>query len=232
MAVPASLSLLQAAYPERRARARAFGAWGGVAGPSPRGAGPVAGGLLSAASGRRAVFFVSVPIGLIGVHRYRPVRARRRRPRPRPGPGRPGHRHRGPGRVTAALDRGRAPGHHLPRGPGHLEAGGVIGGAGLGARVARRATVLRGPARRRRPRRRRVPAPPRARPWPTEGSSQASAGPRLNTICAGPRARAEAAPMAIPYTPRQVSPTCAKGSRRDQQGPRGWHRDRSWRASS
>ena len=66
MAVPASLSLLQAAYPERRARARAFGVWGGVAGIAA-GGGPIVGGLLIAASGWRAVFFINVPIGLIGL---------------------------------------------------------------------------------------------------------------------------------------------------------------------
>ncbi|MGH7697681.1 MAG: MFS transporter, partial [Candidatus Dormibacteria bacterium] len=42
LAVPASLSLLQAAYPERAARARAFGVWGGVAGVAA-GAGPILG---------------------------------------------------------------------------------------------------------------------------------------------------------------------------------------------
>ena len=52
--------------PERRARARAFGVWGGVAGIAA-GGGPIAGGLLIAASGWRAVFFINIPIGLIGL---------------------------------------------------------------------------------------------------------------------------------------------------------------------
>ena len=78
MAVPASLSLLQAAYPEGGARARAFGVWGGVAGIAA-GAGPIVGGLLIAGAGWRAVFFVNVPIGIAGLFltaRYVPAPAR------------------------------------------------------------------------------------------------------------------------------------------------------------
>jgi DHA2 family methylenomycin A resistance protein-like MFS transporter len=78
MTVPASLSLLQAAYPERGARAKAFGVWGGVAGIAA-GAGPIVGGLLVAGYGWRAVFFVNVPIGVAGLFltaRYVPAPAR------------------------------------------------------------------------------------------------------------------------------------------------------------
>ncbi|MGH9128720.1 MAG: DHA2 family efflux MFS transporter permease subunit [Acidimicrobiales bacterium] len=66
LTVPASLSLLQAAYPERAARARAFGVWGGVAGVAA-GAGPILGGLLVVGFGWRAVFFLNVPIALAGL---------------------------------------------------------------------------------------------------------------------------------------------------------------------
>lgn len=75
VAVPASLSLLQVAYPDRGARARAFGIWGGVAGVAA-GGGPVVGGLLIAGSSWRAVFFLNIPVGLMGLvltARYVPV---------------------------------------------------------------------------------------------------------------------------------------------------------------
>ena len=62
LAVPSSLALLQAAYPERAARRRAFGIWGGVAGIAA-GAGPVVGGALVSGLGWRSVFFLNVPIG-------------------------------------------------------------------------------------------------------------------------------------------------------------------------
>lgn len=66
LAVPSSLALLQAAYPEQAARRRAFGVWGGVAGIAA-GAGPVVGGLLVSALGWRSVFFLNLPIGLAGL---------------------------------------------------------------------------------------------------------------------------------------------------------------------
>ena len=66
LAVPSSLSLLQAAYPDRAARARAFGIWGGVAGIAAA-AGPVVGGALVTRLGWRSVFFVNVPIGALGL---------------------------------------------------------------------------------------------------------------------------------------------------------------------
>jgi MFS transporter, DHA2 family, methylenomycin A resistance protein len=63
--VPASLALLRNAYPDQRARARAFGVWGMVAGMGAA-AGPVLGGLMVSVAGWRAVFFVNVPFGVIG----------------------------------------------------------------------------------------------------------------------------------------------------------------------
>ncbi|MHB1802433.1 MAG: MFS transporter [Actinomycetes bacterium] len=76
VAVPASLSLLQAAYPDQAARRRAFGVWGGVAGIAA-GAGPVVGGALVSGLGWRSVFFLNVPIGAAGL-----VLAARHLPRP------------------------------------------------------------------------------------------------------------------------------------------------------
>jgi DHA2 family methylenomycin A resistance protein-like MFS transporter len=81
LAVPSSLALLQAAYPDRGARRRAFGIWGGVAGIGA-GAGPVVGGALVSGLGWRWVFFINVPIGILGlVMAARFVPAAPRRPR-------------------------------------------------------------------------------------------------------------------------------------------------------
>jgi DHA2 family methylenomycin A resistance protein-like MFS transporter len=66
LAVPASLSLLQAAYPDQAQRRRAFGIWGGVAGIAA-GAGPVVGGALVSGLGWRSVFYLNVPIGAAGL---------------------------------------------------------------------------------------------------------------------------------------------------------------------
>ena len=66
LAVPSSLSLLAAAYPDLAARRRAFGIWGGVAGVAA-GAGPVLGGALGSGLGWRSVFFVNAPVGAAGL---------------------------------------------------------------------------------------------------------------------------------------------------------------------
>ena len=66
LAVPTSLSLLQTSYTDRAARARAFGIWGGVAGIAA-GAGPVVGGALISSFGWQSVFFINVPISVIGI---------------------------------------------------------------------------------------------------------------------------------------------------------------------
>ncbi len=64
--VPCSLTLLNHAYPEPAARARAVGLW--ATGASVvLSAGPLLGGLLTATVGWRAIFFLNVPVGLLGV---------------------------------------------------------------------------------------------------------------------------------------------------------------------
>ena len=65
MMVPASLALLRHAYPDRQARARAFGAWGMVAGIAAA-AGPVLGGVVVSLAGWRWVFLINLPFGVLG----------------------------------------------------------------------------------------------------------------------------------------------------------------------
>ena len=92
--VPTSLALLQASFSEPAARARAVGAWGGVAGVAAAG-GPVVGGVLAGAVSWRAVFLVNVPIGLLAA-----ILAGRHLPAP------PARRERDldvPGQVLAVL---------------------------------------------------------------------------------------------------------------------------------
>ncbi|MFI8216536.1 MFS transporter [Streptomyces sp. NPDC085932] len=60
--VPGSLALLQQSYPERAARARAFGLWGAMAGIAAS-AGPLLGGLLVSTAGWRWVFLINLPVG-------------------------------------------------------------------------------------------------------------------------------------------------------------------------
>jgi MFS transporter, DHA2 family, methylenomycin A resistance protein len=66
LVVPTSLALVHASYPEREQRARAIGVWGGIGGLAAA-SGPVLGGLLVAALGWRAVFYVNVPFGILGL---------------------------------------------------------------------------------------------------------------------------------------------------------------------
>ena len=81
LAVPASLALLRAAYPDPGPRARAVGVWGGIAGIAAA-AGPILGGVLVTAASWRLVFFVNVPIGLAAmVLTTRHVPAPQARPR-------------------------------------------------------------------------------------------------------------------------------------------------------
>jgi DHA2 family methylenomycin A resistance protein-like MFS transporter len=70
--VPASLSLLQASYHERRTRAIAIGFWGMVGGFAS-GCGPVLGGVLTTTLGWRWIFFLNIPVAVVGLvlgHRW------------------------------------------------------------------------------------------------------------------------------------------------------------------
>jgi DHA2 family methylenomycin A resistance protein-like MFS transporter len=63
---PCSLTLLNHAYPEARERGRAIGRWA-LGASAALSAGPVIGGVLTAALGWRAIFFINAPIGLTGI---------------------------------------------------------------------------------------------------------------------------------------------------------------------
>ncbi len=64
--VPSSLTLLNHAYPEPAARARAVGLW--LAGASlALSGGPLIGGVLIATLGWRAIFFINVPVAMVGI---------------------------------------------------------------------------------------------------------------------------------------------------------------------
>ncbi|WP_280235638.1 DHA2 family efflux MFS transporter permease subunit [Nocardia cyriacigeorgica] len=65
--VPASLALLQAAYPDLAVRTRAIAIWGAVASVA-FGAGPVVGGVLVSAVDWQFVFWLNLPIGVLAVH--------------------------------------------------------------------------------------------------------------------------------------------------------------------
>jgi DHA2 family methylenomycin A resistance protein-like MFS transporter len=64
--VPNSLALLSHAYPDDKARGRAVGIWAAGASVALT-AGPVVGGSLIALVGWRWIFFVNLPIGLLGL---------------------------------------------------------------------------------------------------------------------------------------------------------------------
>ena len=72
--VPSSLMLVQQAFPIPAQRGRAIG-WWGAAGGIALAAGPVVGGLLVSHVGWRSIFFINLPIGILGlalVLRYAP----------------------------------------------------------------------------------------------------------------------------------------------------------------
>lgn len=64
--VPSSMALLQHAFPDTRARARAVGLWAGAGSLAIVG-GPVFGGALIASVGWRGIFLINLPIGLLGI---------------------------------------------------------------------------------------------------------------------------------------------------------------------
>lgn len=64
--MPSSLSLLTHAYEDQATRARMLGTWSAIVGCSSA-AGPLVGGVLVHSFGWRSVFWVNVPIGLLGI---------------------------------------------------------------------------------------------------------------------------------------------------------------------
>jgi MFS transporter, DHA2 family, methylenomycin A resistance protein len=79
--VPSSLLLLQVANPDPRARSRALGLWGAIAGIGAA-SGPIVGGVLVSVWSWRGVFFLNLPFAigaLLAVPRFAPAT----RPRPR-----------------------------------------------------------------------------------------------------------------------------------------------------
>jgi DHA2 family methylenomycin A resistance protein-like MFS transporter len=64
--MPSSLSLMTHAYEDQATRARMLGTWSAIVGCSSA-AGPLVGGVLVHAFGWRSVFWVNVPIGLLGI---------------------------------------------------------------------------------------------------------------------------------------------------------------------
>ena len=60
---PVALSIIANAFPEPKARARAVGIWGAVAGLS-MGIGPLIGGALTQTVGWRAIFWINLPFGI------------------------------------------------------------------------------------------------------------------------------------------------------------------------
>jgi EmrB/QacA subfamily drug resistance transporter len=82
MLTPVAISIVRNVFEDPRERAQAFGIWGGVFGLSMA-LGPVVGGALVDAISWRAVFFVNVPIVLLGVLLTALYVPESRAPRPR-----------------------------------------------------------------------------------------------------------------------------------------------------
>jgi DHA2 family methylenomycin A resistance protein-like MFS transporter len=66
LCVPASLALLSASFPEAASRARAVSIWAGVGGLALA-AGPVVGGIMVDRVGWPSIFFLNLPLGLLGI---------------------------------------------------------------------------------------------------------------------------------------------------------------------
>lgn len=64
--MPSSLSLLVFSFPEKRQRARMLGLWSAIV-ATAAGLGPTVGGLLVGAFGWQSIFFLNLPIGIIGI---------------------------------------------------------------------------------------------------------------------------------------------------------------------
>lgn len=79
MLVPTSLALVHASYESQHDRAKAIGMWAGVGGISAA-LGPILGAVLSTWFSWRAIFFINLPIGILGIWltiKYVPTAMRR-----------------------------------------------------------------------------------------------------------------------------------------------------------
>jgi MFS transporter, DHA2 family, methylenomycin A resistance protein len=79
--MPSSLSLLAYAYPDEKKRAKMFGIWSAIVSVAS-GLGPFIGGVLVDACGWRSIFFINLPIGILGLfmtHRVVPQTPRMER---------------------------------------------------------------------------------------------------------------------------------------------------------
>ena len=163
---PAALALLTVTFPAGRERNIALGVWGALAGIGGT-LGVVAGGVLVDSAGWEWIFFVNVPVALLGlIATPRFVTESRRAGRPGLRPRRRRARHRRPARARLRRDPHRRRGLGLRR----------------GARAVRR---RRGPARRvrrgrvaRRRSARAAAAVPRPRPRASRPSRSRSTAPR------------------------------------------------------
>ena len=66
LVMPTSLALINAAYKDKKERAKALGTWGAIGGIAGA-AGPILGGILTATFGWRSIFLVNLPIGIIAI---------------------------------------------------------------------------------------------------------------------------------------------------------------------
>jgi DHA2 family methylenomycin A resistance protein-like MFS transporter len=79
--MPASLALVRQAFPDPARRVRAIAIWT-AGGAIAAAAGPAAGGLLTAAWNWRAIFFINLPVGVVGLVLLRRTVPSRQRPAP------------------------------------------------------------------------------------------------------------------------------------------------------
>jgi EmrB/QacA subfamily drug resistance transporter len=83
MLMPVTLAIIAATFTEARQRAQAIGLWAAAAGLAAA-AGPLLGGVLATTAGWRSIFWINLPIGLVGIaltSRYVPE-SRSATPRP------------------------------------------------------------------------------------------------------------------------------------------------------
>ena len=64
--MPSSLTLLTQSFPDKATRAKLLGVWGAIVGAAS-GVGPFIGGLLVSNFGWRSIFYVNLPLGLLGL---------------------------------------------------------------------------------------------------------------------------------------------------------------------